>query len=102
VVFDGQGRIVDDGTGRGDVPFDEQVHLTFKSIREALAVAGATFDDVVDCQVWLADARDFVRFNAIYRAYFKKDPPVRSVFPTGFMFNVKIEMKVVAYKPAQG
>jgi 2-iminobutanoate/2-iminopropanoate deaminase len=101
VVFDEQGRISDDGTGHRGVPFDEQVHLTFKAIREALAVAGATLDDVVDCQVWLADARDFVPFNAIYRTYFKKDPPVRSVFPIGFMFDCKVEMKVVAYKPAR-
>jgi len=102
VTFDAQGRITDDGTGRRNVPFDEQVHLTFKAIREALAVAGATLDDVVDCQVWLADPRDFVRFNAIYRTYFTKDPPVRSVFPIGFMFDVKVEMKVIAHKPAQG
>ena len=101
VVFDAQGRITDDGTGRRDVPFDEQVHLTFTAIREALAAAGATLDDVVDCQVWLADARDFVRFNAIYRTYFKTDPPVRSVFPIGFMFDCKVEMKVIAYKPAR-
>ena len=101
VSFDAQGRITDDGTGRRDVPFDEQVHLTFTAIREALAVAGATLDDVVDCQVWLADARDFVRFNAIYRTYFKTDPPVRSVFPIGFMFDCKVEMKVIAYKPAR-
>lgn len=99
VVFDASGRILDDGTGRHDVPFDEQVHLTFGFIRDALAVAGCALADVVDCQVWLADARDFVRFNAIYRMYFTDDPPVRSVFPTGFMFNVKVEMKVVAYKP---
>src|SRR5262245_6931714 len=99
VVFDAEGRILDDGTGRGDVPFDEQVHLTFGFIREALAVAGCTLDDVVDCQVWLADARDFVRFNEIYRTYFTKAPPVRSVFPIGFMFAVKVEMKVIAYKP---
>jgi enamine deaminase RidA (YjgF/YER057c/UK114 family) len=76
------------------------VHLTFGFIKDALEVAGCTLDDVVDCQVWLADARDFVAFNAIYRTYFKKDPPVRSVFPIGFMFDVKIEMKVVAYRPA--
>jgi enamine deaminase RidA (YjgF/YER057c/UK114 family) len=99
VTFDPQGRIIDDGAGRPDVPFDEQVHLTFAKVREALAAAGCTLDDVVDCQVWLADARDFVRFNAIYRTYFTHDPPVRSVFPIGFMFNVKVEMKVIAYKP---
>jgi enamine deaminase RidA (YjgF/YER057c/UK114 family) len=99
VVIDSAGRIIDDGTGQVNVPFDKQVHLTFSFVKDALAAADCTFDDVVDCEVWLADARDFVRFNEIYRTYFIKDPPVRSVFPIAFMFDVKIEMKVIAYKP---
>jgi 2-iminobutanoate/2-iminopropanoate deaminase len=99
VVFDSAGRILDDGAGRKNVPFDEQVHLTFGFVKDALAVADCSLEDVVDCQVWLADARDFVRFNEIYRTYFTKHPPVRSVFPIGFMFDVKIEIKVIAYKP---
>jgi enamine deaminase RidA (YjgF/YER057c/UK114 family) len=99
VVFDADGAIVDDGAGRNNVPFDEQVHLTFGFIRDALAAAGCSLADVVDCQCWLADARDFVWFNEIYRTYFTSDPPVRSVFPVRFMFDVAIEMKVVAYKP---
>ena len=99
VVFDSDGNIVDDGAGRKDVPFEEQVHLTFGFIRDALAVAGCSLDDVVDCQCWLADARDFVRFNEIYRTYFTRDPPVRSVFPVKFMFEVAVEIKVIAYKP---
>jgi 2-iminobutanoate/2-iminopropanoate deaminase len=99
VVVDPHGRIIDDGAGRKNVPFDEQVHLTFGFVKDALAAAGCTLEDVVDCQAWLADVRDFVRFNEIYRSYFTKDPPVRSVFPIGFMFDVKVELKVIAYKP---
>jgi enamine deaminase RidA (YjgF/YER057c/UK114 family) len=100
VVYDAEGNILDDGAGRKDVAFDDQVHLTFGFIQEALSAAGCTLEDVVDCQAWLADGRDFVRFNEIYRTYFTKDPPVRSVFPTKFMFDVKVELKVIAYKPA--
>jgi len=99
VVFDDDGNILDDGTGNRDMPFEEQVHRTFAMVKEALAVAGCTLDDVVDCQCWLADARDFVKFNEIYRTYFGKDPPVRCVFPVGFMFDVKVEIKVTAYRP---
>lgn len=100
VVFDGEGRIVDDGTGRADTPFEEQVRLTFGMIEEALAAAGCGLADVVDCQVWLADARDFARFNEIYREYFRHDPPTRSVFPQAFMFSCRLEIKVIAYRPA--
>ncbi len=99
VVFDADGGVVDDGAGHSGVSFDEQVHLTFGFIQDALAAAGCTLADVVDCQCWLSDARDFVRFNEIYATYFTADPPVRCVFPAKFMFNVKIELKVIAYKP---
>jgi 2-iminobutanoate/2-iminopropanoate deaminase len=102
LTFDAEGNIIDDGTGNKSMPFDQQVHLTFDFIRQALAVAGCTLDDVVNSECWLTDARDFVAFNAIYKTYFVKDPPVRSVFPMKFMFNCKVEMKVVAYKPLAG
>jgi len=99
VTFDAAGNIIDDGTGNGSMPFDEQVHRTLGFIKEALAVAGCTLDDVINSECWLTDPRDFVAFNAIYKTYFKADPPVRSIFPMRFMFNCKVEMKVVAYRP---
>jgi enamine deaminase RidA (YjgF/YER057c/UK114 family) len=99
VVFDEAGGMVSDGSGLEEMPFDEQVHRTFGFVRAALEAAGAELADVVDCQCWLADARDFVRFNAIYRTYFSHDPPVRSVFPSPFMFLCKVEIKVTAYRP---
>jgi 2-iminobutanoate/2-iminopropanoate deaminase len=102
VVFDDEGRIVSDGSGLEAMPFDEQVHRTFDFVKAALEVAGAGLADVVDCQCWLADARDFVAFNAIYRGYFSHDPPVRSIFPSAFMFLCKVEMKVIAYRPVMG
>jgi 2-iminobutanoate/2-iminopropanoate deaminase len=99
VTFDENGTIVSDGTDNQDMPFEEQVRNTFDYIKAALEVAGCTLDDVVNAECWLSDARDFVAFNTIYKTYFTKDPPVRSIFPSQFMFNCKVEMKVVAYKP---
>jgi 2-iminobutanoate/2-iminopropanoate deaminase len=99
VTFDADGNIRDDGTGLGSMPFEEQVHKTFGFIKNALEVADCTLDDVIHSECWLTDARDFVRFNAIYATYFTKDPPVRCIFPMKFMFNCKVEMKVTAYKP---
>ncbi|HWU54309.1 MAG TPA: RidA family protein [Rhizomicrobium sp.] len=99
ITYDEAGNIIDDGTGNRSMPFEEQVHRTFGYIKEALAVAGCTLDDVVNCECWLSEERYFVAFNAIYKTYFQSDPPVRSVFPTRFMFPCKVELKVVAYKP---
>lgn len=101
VVFAADGSVVDDGTGLKGTSFDEQVTRTIDHVRDALAVAGCSLSDVVECRVWLADARDFVRFNEIYETFFPQDPPVRSVFPTQFMFPCRVEMQVTAYKPRE-
>ena len=100
LTFDGDGRVTGDGTGLEDMPFDEQVRRTFGFVTENLALAGCTLDDVVESRCWLADARDFVRFNTLYAEYFKENRPVRTVFPSQFMFPCKVEIQVVAYRPA--
>jgi enamine deaminase RidA (YjgF/YER057c/UK114 family) len=99
--YDERGRVVSSGARLQEVTFAEEVHGTFKELAEALALAGCTLADVIDCQVWLRDARDFHEFNRIYAGYFETNRPVRSVFRTDFMFDFRIEMKVVAYKPLQ-
>ena len=82
-----------------EVTFAEEVHGTFKALQESLGLAGCTLADVIDCQVWLRDARDFHEFNRIFADYFAGNRPVRSVFRTDFMFDFRIEIKVMAYKP---
>jgi 2-iminobutanoate/2-iminopropanoate deaminase len=99
VTFEADGSILDDGTGNAAMPFAEQVHRTFGFISAALASLDCGLEDVVSCECWLSEARDFVAFNEIYKTYFVSDPPVRSVFPALFMFGCKIEMKVIAWKP---
>jgi 2-iminobutanoate/2-iminopropanoate deaminase len=98
-LYDEHGGVVSTGARLSDLTFAEEVHGTFKTLREALALAGCTLADVIDCQVWLRDARDFHEFNRIYAGYFESNRPVRSVFRTDFMFDFRIEIKVMAYKP---
>ncbi len=99
VTFDADGNVVDDGTGNRDMPFEEQVVKTFGFIKQALALEQCTLADVVKCECWLAEPRDFVAFNRVYRTYFENDPPVRSVLRARFMFACKVEMQMIAYKP---
>ena len=98
-LYDERGCVVSTGARLQALTFAEEVHGTFKALQEALALADCTLADVIDCQVWLRDARDFHEFNRIYAGYFEATRPVRSVFRTDFMFDFRIEMKVMAYKP---
>jgi enamine deaminase RidA (YjgF/YER057c/UK114 family) len=98
-LYDEHGRVVSTGKRLQEGTFAEEVHGTFKALRESLALADCTLADVIDCQVWLRDPRDFHEFNRIYATYFETNRPVRSVFRADFMFDFRVEIKVVAYKP---
>ncbi len=98
-LYDEHGRVVSTGARLQALTFADEVHATFRVLKDSLALAGCTLADVIDCQVWLRDPRDFHEFNRIYAGYFDTNRPVRSVFRTDFMFDFRIEMKAVAYKP---
>jgi enamine deaminase RidA (YjgF/YER057c/UK114 family) len=70
IPVDENGQVV-----RGDIA--SQTHAVLKRIGETLALAGASYADVVRATVWLADIGDFAAFNEVYRSDF------RDGFPTG-------------------
>ena len=70
-----------------------------ENVRAALESAGCTLADIVDMTVWLSSPRDFADFNAVYAEYFPASKPTRTVLGTTFMFDCRIEMKALAYKP---
>jgi reactive intermediate/imine deaminase len=76
-----------------------QTRQTMENLRRVLAQAGCTLDDVIKCNVWLADARDFWSFNKVYASYFPNVPPARSTVQSPLMIDAKIEIDCVAYRP---
>lgn len=67
---------------------------TFENIRAILSTAGATFDDVVKCNVYLRDINDFAAMNEVYATYFKAPYPARTTIQAGALprgFAVEIE-----------
>ena len=67
--------------------------------KTALALAGATLEEVVKTTVWLEDARDFGAFNQVYATYFAKEPPARSTAESRLMIPIKVEIEAIAYSP---
>ena len=100
VVYDQGGIVIADGSDVRQRSFAEEVRGTIRTVEEALGLAGCALADVVDVQVWLRDPRDFAEFNRIYAEYFQANQPVRSVFRADFMFDCRIEIKAIAYRPA--
>lgn len=91
------------GNAEGEIVvggIEAQTHQVMANLKAALALGGATFDDVCKTTCWLHDARDFGAFNRIYMSYFPNGRPARSTTEARLMVDAKVEIDAVAYKPA--
>jgi enamine deaminase RidA (YjgF/YER057c/UK114 family) len=101
LVCDSAGNVLEDGSGRGEEPIEEQTSRTLAEIGRILQRAGCGFSDVVDVTVWLRDPRDFVGFNETYKRFLGAHRPARAVLRNAMMFRTRIEVKMIAYRPAR-
>lgn len=93
VPVDSDGRIVGSTVA-------EQTDQVIANIKSVLEMAGCTLDDVVKTHCYLADARDFGAFNAIYGKHFVSEPPARTTAEARLMVDIRVEIEAIAYKPA--
>lgn len=99
VYVSGQGPL-DFKTGKvvsGSI--EEETRLTLEHVGEVLQAAGCRFEDVVKCTCHLVDIRDFDRFNAVYRDFFKPPYPTRTTVQSMLGGGIKVEIDCVAKKP---
>lgn len=70
---------------------------TFENIRNILAAAGATFDDVVKCNVYLRDINDFAAMNEVYATMFQAPYPARTTIQAGALpGGIPVEIECIA------
>src|SRR5262249_34987175 len=101
VYVSGQGP-VDPKTAqpvRGTI--EEETQMTLSHVEKILKAAGCTMNDVVKSTVHLTDIKEFDRFNAVYRAFFKDVAilPARTTVQSVLWNGIKVEIDVVARKP---
>ena len=78
---------------------EEETRWTIESIRRILKLDGADLEDVVKVTVYLADARNFGRYNKVFGEYFPDGRISRTTVEARAVIECKIEMDAVAYKP---
>jgi len=76
-----------------------QTHQSLTNVKNILAAAGYTLNDVVKTTVLLADIADFTAMNAVYAEYFSENKPARACFavkdlPRGAL----VEIEAIACK----
>lgn len=55
-----------------------QTRQVMENLKAVLAAAGAGFEHVVRCNIFLADMDDFGVVNEVYGTYFPENPPSRA------------------------
>jgi reactive intermediate/imine deaminase len=82
--------------GLGDI--EAQTRQTLDNVGAVLREGGAGWDDVLKCNVYLKDMRDFQRMNAIFAEVFPHDPPARTTLQTPMAeAEMLIEIEAVAW-----
>ena len=75
---------------------ESQVRATLANVKNALAAAGATLDDVVSVTAYLADVDDWGKFNDIYKETFRAPYPTRTALGANLR-GILVEISAVAY-----
>lgn len=93
---------IDPSTGQlvsGDVGV--QTHRVFDNLQAILEDAGLVMDDVIKCNVYLRDMRDFPAMNAAYASRFSTPYPARTtVAVAGLPLDAQVEIELVARRGA--
>jgi reactive intermediate/imine deaminase len=78
---------------------EEQTAQVIHNVREVLAAAGASLDDVVSATIYLTSEQDWTVVNEIWKATFTPPYPSRTTVGARLR-GILIEVSVVAYRPA--
>ena len=98
VYVSGQVPVKPDGSMEsGNI--EAQTRQVLENVKAALALAGATMDQVVKTTVWVEDARDFGGMNKVYGTFFPSEPPARTTVESRLMLDIKVEIEAIAYAP---
>jgi len=89
---------IDPATGQlvqGDIV--AQTDRVMQNLKAVLASAGASFDDVVKTNIYVADLNEFTQINETYGRYFQKSPPARATVQMAALpQGARVEIECVA------
>ena len=79
--------------------FEAQARQALENQKAVLTAAGFTFENVVQCQVFVTDMNNYPAFNKVYSEYFTKDYPARAVVEVSRLpADGLVEIMMVAVK----
>lgn len=91
----GQLALIDGALVEGDIR--EQTQQALENLAAVLSEHGASRDDVVKCQVFLASMTDWPAMNEVYGAFFGQPYPARSAIGVDLIPGALVEIEAVAW-----
>ena len=89
VAFDEEGKLVPGG-------IEEQAQRALDNLAACLRAAGASLEDVLKVNVYLADLADFPGLNAVYSEFFPQPYPARTTVGVTLPAGLLVEIEAVA------
>ncbi len=96
VYISGQGPLQPDGSS--PTTFGAQARQALDNIKLIVEAAGLTMDHVVYTEVYLEDITKYDELNAVFAAYFPKDPPARVVLGVARTSEPPLQISAVAVR----
>ena len=75
---------------------EEETRLTMNNVKKLIETAGATMDQVVQCNCFLSSLADFDAFDATFREFFGEHLPCRTTVGAELL-GFKVEVNATAY-----
>ena len=81
----------------GDITI--QTRQVLMNLKQVLAAAGSSLDQVVKTTVFLADMHEFKAMNEVYAEFFRGAPPARSTVQVARLpRDVRVEIEAIAVR----
>ena len=77
---------------------EAETRQVMENLKAVLAAAGATFEDVVKCSIFMSDMNDYAAINTIYSSYFDDEtaPAREAIAVRTLPKNVNVEISAIA------
>ncbi len=78
---------------------EAETRQVLENLKAVLVAGGYSLENVVSCQVFLADMDDFAAMNKVYAGYFPRQPPARATVEVAELpRNARIEISAIAVR----
>lgn len=97
IYTSGQLPITDPKTKKVPNDIKEQTRVVLNKVKAILIKEGGSTSDIVKTTAYITDIEDWGAVNEVYKEFFGKLKPARSIIPVGNLhYGCKIELEAIA------